>query len=265
MKNLTVYDANRQNLLQLILLRLFAIFGQIVMIISAEKFLALQLPKQQMFDVVSLLTFFNLLSFYRYQYQKIISNKSLFFELILDVAALTAQLYFSGGISNPFISLFLLQVIIAAILLRAFYAWAIALITIACYVWLGFNSMELNFSEEILFDLHLHGMLISYVIAAILLLIFITRMAKNLRRQQEIMRLAMLATAAAHDLGTPLNTMSLVLDDWKKFNVKNMPGDLQQDIAMLELQVQRCKDAVSSILSNSGSERLEQVSKGELK
>ncbi len=265
MKNFTSYDANRQNLLQLILLRLFAIFGQIATIICAEKFLALQLPKQQMFDVVSLLAFFNLLSFYRYQYQKNITNKSLFFELILDVSALTLQLYFSGGIFNPFISLFLLQVIIAAILLRAFYAWAIACLTTACYVWLSFNFIDLNFSEENFFDLHLHGMLISYVIAAFLLLIFITRMARNLRRQQEFMRSAMLATAAAHDLGTPLNTISVVLADWRKFNLKNMPADLQQDLELIESQLERCKEAVSSILSLSGSERLEKANKNDLK
>lgn len=264
MKNIS-FDANRKNLLQLILLRCLAIFGQIVAIIFADKFIAVDLPKQAMLDVVSLLAVINLISFYRYQYQKNISDSSLFFELILDVLILTLQLYFSGGISNPFISLFLLQVIIAAILLRSIFAWAIFAISTACYVLLSFEFIELNISDENFFDLHLHGMLISYVIAAVLLLIFITRMAKNLRQQQEFLRSAMLATSAAHNLGTPLNTISVVIEDWKKFDLENLSPDVQKDIVLIESQLQRCKEAVSEILSNSGSERLEQAKENEFK
>ena len=259
----SIFEANRKNLLQLVLLRVFAIFGQIVTIFVAQNFLALQLPKAEMYNVISLLAVITLMSFYRYQYQKNITNRSLFFELIFDVLILTAQLYFSGGIFNPFISLFLLQVIIAAILLRAVFAWMIAAITIGCYVWLSFNFIELNFAEENFFDIHLHGMLISYVIAAVLLLIFITRMAKNLREQQEFMRSAMLATAAAHDLGTPLNTISVVLEDWQKFEAPKFSPAMQKDVSLIESQVKRCKEAVSKILYASKSERLEQAKKGD--
>lgn len=258
MTNQNSYNANRKNLLQLIFLRILAISGQALAIFCAEEFLEIELPNK-MFLVISFLLTLNLISFYRYQYQKVISNRSLFFELIFDVVALTAQLYFSGGISNPFISLFLLQVIIAAILLRPAYAWIIAAITVGCYFWLSFNFLELDLSDENFFDLHLHGMLISYVIAAVLLLIFITEMSKNLRQQQEFMRSAMLATAAAHDLGTPLNTISVVLNDWKNLDLKNSKEDLRQDILLIESQVERCKEAVSNILSASGSERLEEA------
>lgn len=253
MKNQNSNNANKKNLLQLIFLRVLAISGQMIAIFFAENFLEIELP-QQMYLVISALLILNLISFYRYQYQKIITNRSLFSELIFDVAALTAQLYFSGGISNPFISLFLLQVIIAAILLRASYAWIIAAITVGCYVWLSFNFIELDLGDESFFDLHLHGMLISYVVAAFLLLIFITQMSKNLRQQQEFLRSAMLATAAAHDLGTPLNTISVVLDD-----LKNSEAHLRQDILLMESQVERCKKAVSNILEASGSERLEEA------
>jgi two-component system, sensor histidine kinase RegB len=265
MKNFISFDANRKNLLQLVFLRLFAIIGQIITILAAEKFLSLQLPKHEMFNIISVLAVVNLLSFYRYQYQKNITNRSLFFELIVDVVALTAQLYFSGGIYNPFISLFLLQVIIAAILLRAVFAWIIAAITICCYVWLIFNFIDLSFSNENFFDIHLHGMLISYVIAALLLLIFITRMAKNLREQQEFMRSAMLATAAAHDLGTPLNTISIVLEDWQKFEAKNFSDEMKKDLSLIESQIKRCKEAVSKILSASKSERMEQAKERDFK
>jgi two-component system sensor histidine kinase RegB len=93
-----------------------------------------------MFLVLLALSAVSLFSFFR----KNISEKTLFVELIFDVIALTAQLYFSGGISNPFISLFLLQVIIGAILLKKIYAWLIAIFTAICYIWLSFYHQELH-------------------------------------------------------------------------------------------------------------------------
>ncbi len=63
---------------------------------------------------------------------------------------------------------------IGAILLQRIYAWLIAGITIFCYVWLSFNYQELHafhhHESASFFNMHLHGMLVSYVFAAILLL-----------------------------------------------------------------------------------------------
>ncbi len=227
-----------------------------------------------MFSVLLLLVIVNCVSFYRYKFQENISDKSLFIELLFDVAALTAQLYFSGGISNPFISLFLLQVIIGAILLRRIYAWLIAGITIFCYVWLSFNYQELHafhhHESGEFFNLHLHGMLISYVFAAILLLIFVTKIIKNLREgdekinllkrqsleKEQVIRMGLLATGAAHELGTPLSTISVILGDWKEMNLKK---DLFEDVEVIETQLARCKKILSEILSSSGKERFEQA------
>lgn len=274
MQNKILQNINHQNLLQLLCLRLIAIFGQVVTILFANYFLHLSLPLKEMFLVILILSLVNCISFARYKRQKNISDKSLFIELLFDVAALTAQLYFSGGISNPFISLFLLQVIISAILLRAIYAWIIAAITTACYVWLNFNYQELHafhhHDGSNLFNMHLHGMLVSYVFAAILLLIFVTKIIKNQREevkkinllkqqsleQEQIIRMAMLATASAHELGTPLSTISVILADWKKMNLTK---DQLQDVEVIESQVERCKKILSEILSYSGNERLEEA------
>jgi len=268
MKNKISQNTNRQNLLQLIWLRFVAMLAQIIVIIFTTKFLKITLPTTSMSGVILALLALNLFGIYRLKSHQIISNYSLFFELVADVFALALQLYFSGGISNPFISLFLLQVIIAATLLRPIFAWMIFVITTFCYIWLSFNYVELAFDEESFFDMHLHGMLISYVAAAILLLIFITRIAENLRqrdqklaKQQQFLRSAMLATAAAHDLGTPLTTISVLLNDWKNPNFKISEPDFLKDISTMEKQLERCKKAVSDILTNAGKSRLEEAKK----
>lgn len=274
MKDTISGNANRKNLLQLFWLRLIAIFGQVITILAAHYFLHIELSLTMMFLVVMFLAIVNCASFYRYKSQKNISDKSLFIELLFDVASLTAQLYFSGGISNPFISLFLLQVIIGAILLQAIYAWLIAVLTIICYIGLSFNYQELHafhhHESGEFFNLHLHGMLISYVFAAILLLIFVTKIIKNLKEgdhkinllkqqsleKEQVIRMGLLATGAAHELSTPLSTISVILGDWKKMNLKK---DLFEDVEVIEAQLTRCKKILSEILSSSGKKRLEQA------
>ena len=267
-------NTNRKNLLQLLCLRLIAIFGQVATILLAYYFLHISLPLIAMFSVLIILTIFNCISFYRYKFQKNISDKSLFIELLFDVSALTSQLYFSGGISNPFISLFLLQVTISAILLKKVYAWLIATISIICYIWLSFNYQELHafhhHEEGNLFNLHLHGMLISYVFAAILLLIFVTKIIQNLKdgdekinllkqqslKNEQVIRMGLLATGAAHELGTPLSTISVILGDWKEMNLDK---NLIEDVEVIEAQLNRCKKILSEILIDSKKERVEQA------
>ena len=273
MKNSIIQNTNRQNLLQLIWLRLIAIIGQILTILFVEFFLKIDLTLNLMFLVIVILAIVNCLSFYRYKFKKNISDKSLFFELIFDVLALGFQLYFSGGISNPFISLFLLQVIISAILLQRIYAWLTASLTLICYVFLSFNYQEVHafhHQNGDLINLHLHGMLISYVIAGILILIFITKIIKNLKdcdhkinilkqqalEKKQLINMALLTTSTAHELGTPLSTISVIISDWKEMNLAK---DLQQDIATIEKQVTRCKKILSDILSSTGKKRLEKA------
>jgi two-component system sensor histidine kinase RegB len=274
MKDTISQNINRKNLLQLLFLRLIAIFGQVATIIFAYYFLNIALPLSAMFSILILLFIVNCISFYRYKFQENISDKSLFIELLFDVTALTSQLYFSGGISNPFISLFLLQVIIGAILLQRIYAWLIASITTICYVWLSSNYRELHAfhhqKEGDLFNLHLHGMLISYVFAAILLLIFVSKIIKNLREgdekinllnrqsleKEQVIRMGLLATGAAHELGTPLSTILVILGDWKEMNLRK---DLLEDVKVIEAQITRCKKILSEILIDSGKERLEKA------
>jgi two-component system, sensor histidine kinase RegB len=270
-------SANKNNLLQLIWLRLIAILGQVITIISVQYILKISLPLTAMFGVLLILTVVNFVSFYRYKFGKYISDKSLFLELLFDVAALTAQLYLSGGASNPFISLFLLQVIISAILLQGIYVWLVAGITIFSYIWLSFNYRELHefhhHQNGDLFNLHLQGMLVSYIFAAVLLLIFVTKIIGNLKerdlninllkqkllKEEKVVHMGLLATGAAHELSTPLSTVSVILNDWKKIESVTSQEDLWQDIVTMESQLNRCKAVLSDILIASGSERLEQA------
>ncbi|PZO88115.1 MAG: histidine kinase [Micavibrio aeruginosavorus] len=266
-------QANKKNLLQLVYLRIVAIAGQLVTVLSVQYGLGIPLPIEKMLAVIVFMAGLNFVTWMRYRRQKGITSRELFLELLLDVAALTTQLYLSGGASNPFISLFLLQVIIGAVLLRPVYAWAMFAVTFVCYLTLTYYSQGLMTAAHYhlgqYFNLHIHGMLISYVIAGFLLVLFLTRINANLkerdanlakiaRQSQEedhIMRIGLLAAGAAHELGTPLTTISVILKDWQTLSVPESRDAQQQDINAMLGQVQRCKEIVSGILVSSGDVR----------
>ncbi|KAA0972699.1 HAMP domain-containing histidine kinase [Aureimonas fodinaquatilis] len=262
----------RKNLLLLIQLRWIAVFGQVATIAYVHYWLGIALPLAQMGMVVVFLLLLNALSLLRYWRSGSVSNTGLFLEMLLDVAALTLQLYLSGGASNPFVFLFLLQVILGAVLLKAWSVWSIVAITSACFVLLTFFyrpiATDMHHGSAFL-TMHIHGMFICFVLAACLLVFFITRINRNIGardqrlaelRQQSaeedlIVRMGLLASGAAHELGTPLSTLSVILNDWRRMPQFKDDPELAQELSAMQGQLTRCKTIVSGILMSSGEAR----------
>ena len=268
--------AGRNNLLQLIQLRWLAVAGQLATILGVQIALDAQLPLTEMLSLVAALSLFNLACWLRCRTARgAIANGELFTGLLVDVALLSALLYYSGGITNPFIFLYLLQVAVGAVLLRSRYIWAIVVLTSACFVLLTLWHRPLILPELVSPALSLHyigGLVVCFALNAALLVIFIHRIGSNLRQRdarladlrqraaedEHIVRIGLLASGAAHELGTPLATLSVILGDWARSPVLvNDPGVLD-DIKMMQLQLQRCKTIVSDILMSAGEARGEE-------
>lgn len=278
MSHVIEQHTNKKNLLQLVYLRAIAIVGQLATILVVHYGIEINLPLEKMLGVIGFLVALNLISWHRYKTQKHIGNTELYIELLLDVAALTTQLYLSGGASNPFVSLFLLQVIIGALLLKPIFAWGLFGVTTACYLMLTFHSQELqhlyHYHLGEFFNLHMHGMLVSYALAAFLSVWFLTKINANLKErdsrlavlkqqsieEDHILRMGLLAAGAAHELGTPLTTISIILKDWQSLSVPESKEELHADIQAMQNELQRCKDIVSGILLSSGQVRGEESS-----
>ena len=281
-------NTNQKNLRQLLILRAIAILAQITTIIFVDSFLEISLPKNLMFLVIFFLILFSIKSFHNLKKNNV-SDRNLFIELLFDVVAFASQIYLSGGVSNPFISLFLLQVIIGAILLKPLFSWLIALITLIFYLLLSKFFYVINFdlvndvtmrnhhySHHDNFDLHLRGMMISYIISAILLIIFIGKIIKNIRdgeqkihdlkqqflKERQLFEMGLFATSSAHNLGSPLSTISIIINDWKKIHPDK---NFQDDIEIIDSQLQKCKNILSEILNYSGKTRLESFESQSLK
>ncbi len=264
-------SANLRNLLLLIQLRWLAVAGQLVTIAVAEWGLGVRLPVAALLVAPLVLVLLNLLSAPLLTLRQAVSDRELFATLLIDVAALSWQLYLSGGATNPFAPLFLMQVVLGAVLLTATHAWLLIGVTAACFAGLGFvyRPLVLPGAETgVSLSLYLQGLLVCFVLTAGLLVSFVTRISGNLKardaylaelRQQSaeqthIVRMGLLASGAAHELGTPLASLSVILGDWRRMPVFRDP-ELAHDIDQMQAELDRCKAIVTGILMSAGAVR----------
>lgn len=270
--------ANHQNLFLLTQLRWIAAAGQIATILAAQFVLGIALPLGPMTLVVIVLLIANLATIRRHRHRTDASNGELFLQLLLDVAVLTAQLHFSGGAANPFVMLYLLQIILGAVLLTARAAWWLVGLTglsFAVLIYGPFSRDLVLAPDANLPPLHVFGSLICFLLAAGLLVHFIGRIGRNLRLRDErlsdlkrqaveeehIVRLGLLASGAAHELGTPMSVLSVILGDWQRTPKLRDDPDLAAEMGEMQVQLDRCKHIVTGILMSSGEARGETVSR----
>ena len=260
--------ANRKNLALLIQLRWIAVVGQIVTIVAVHFGLGIPLPLGPMALVLVALIALNLVSIRWLRRHRDVDSSALFVTLLLDVVALSAQLYFSGGASNPFVALYLLQVVLAAVLLDAESSWTVVGATFVGFVLLNWFNEPLVIPVR--YDnLYVVGTFISFALDAALLVAFVTRMNRNLRerdarlaelRQQtaeetHIVRMGLLASGAAHELGTPLASVAVILGDWRRMPEIAQRPDMLQELEEMQTAVQRCKTILRGILLSAGEAR----------
>src|SRR5262249_9207442 len=142
-------------------------------------------------------------------------------------------LYFVGGSTSPFVSLYLLPLTVAANLLTRRHTWALTLFTAVCYsmllMWyVPFEAQERHSDEQSHhFGFHVLGMWVIFIVSAGLVAHYVSSLAQSLRerdrqlarareevlRNERIVALGTLGAGAAHELGTPLATMSVLAED----------------------------------------------------
>ncbi|MEK6708600.1 MAG: ATP-binding protein [Pseudomonadota bacterium] len=264
-----------KNLQRLFLLRNIALVAQCLTFALAHWVLEMQLPWTEMVTVVTLLAALNLATWVRLRRNWPVSSIEFFAQLLVDVFALSALLYFSGGSTNPFISLYLLPLTIAAAALPWIYTWAMAAITISCYTLLLFYYVPLphDHSEHTSeFNLHVSGMWLAFVLSTVLIAWFVVKMGISIRerdkdlalareqalRNEQIIALGTLAAGAAHELGTPLATMAVVTGELQKEYPEN--SEFQNDVRILRDQITHCKRTLTQLLADVGQARAEDAS-----
>lgn len=264
-------DAGRRNMWLLIQLRWIAVVGQLITILAVRFGMGIDIPMTPLLTTLAVLAGINLVSIVRIHRHRAVGPAELTAAMLIDVAALAWQLRLTGGLQNPFVSLFLLQIVIGAMLLRSRLSWVIFV-----GAGLGLVSMALRpvplalvppFDDP--FGLYLAGSLVCFALIAVLLVLLVTRISRNLSdrdaalatarqraaEEDHIVRMGLLASGAAHELGTPLSSMSVILNDWQRMPMLAKDAELALDIADMQAEVKRCKTIVGGILFSAGEAR----------
>ena len=260
------------NLRRLVALRALAIAGQAGAVAAAAGPLDLPLPLGPLGAVLALQALLNLATWLHLRRGGEAGPRGFLLQQAADVLALAALLYWTGGGTNPFASLFLLPLAVAAAVLPAAGVWALAALAAACYTLLLFVHRPLPVAgpgPEPL-GLHVLGMWLGFVLAAVLLAWFVTRMGEALRererelarareralRDERLLAVATLAASTAHELGTPQGTIAVLAGELEREHGARDP-ELGRRLRLLREQVARCKEALGTLSAAAGQSRAE--------
>lgn len=239
----------------LIVLRLLGVVGQAFAVLFVGVVLRFPLPYLPCAIIIGASALFNLLLMISPASRRMARTWEAGFQLVFDIAQIAGLLLFTGGVTNPFCVLMIIPVTVGFATLPTRWAVAIGVIAATLSLTLAFGGMPLPWggSEPIeLPILYRTGCAVALMLAMgvtggfafwsanrasrMELALHVTETV--LAREQRISALGGLAAAAAHELGTPLTTISVIAKEL----VRDAPaGPLRDDAWLLMDEAQRCR------------------------
>jgi two-component system, sensor histidine kinase RegB len=185
--------------------------------------------------------------------------------MLLDAALHTGVFALSGGAFNPFTVLYLVNVVLAGLLLSRVRQWLVFAAQL-----LGFGALflverlapatlELPNHQQLM-RLHLNGMWLGFVIASGFIVYFVQRVLGALSEErrrgaqhEKLAALTTLAAGAAHELATPLGTIAIASREMQRaLDALDVPKSLKEDALLVREQVERCRTILQSMSARSG-------------
>ena len=253
-------------------LRSFIIAGQITVIALAELKLGMDLPLTPMILTITGLALWNLAAYWRLSRPWEAAQLEIFLNLAVDATALTFLLYWAGGATNPFVSIYLIPIAITAAALSTRYIWGISLICVAYYSFLMVYYTPLppiydDYGSD--FNAHIFGMWVNFIISAALMATIVAGISKAVRHRdrslakareeslnsEKIVAMGTLSAGVAHEISTPLSTMTMIVDELLQ---EPDPDDkLRPDLILMQQQIGICKERIKDLLDSAGHTRSE--------
>jgi two-component system sensor histidine kinase RegB len=266
---LEVDERWRVNLSLLVRLHWWAIVGQIGLIATTRLLANNPFPVLTLGALVAAETIGNVLV-ERWTAQGRVALAHLVGIMAIDAAVLAVLIDLTGGAFNPFSTLFLVNIALAAALLPGTWAWVLSGLNLACYgalfvhEWITSPHHHIDVSPSQDF-MRLHGMWVAFCFAAAFIVYFIRRVARALAdrerelqvvrirvdRRERLASLATLAAGAAHELSTPLSTIAVVSQELKR-TLADAPEEVRQDLSLIREQVARCREILDRMARHAG-------------
>ena len=249
----------------LIILRWLAVVGQAVTILISKFIIGLQIDLGLCFLAISASVLINLIAIFIFPANRRLPERDFLAMLLFDLIQLAVLLYLTGGLNNPFSILILAPVITSASYLPALLTVILSSISIIIILVLNFYFVPLNLGNQfILPTIYNFGVVTSLIITVIFIAIYAYLFASSSRNisnalsvsklqilnQKKITEIGSLSAAAAHELGTPLNTIFLILNDLIKDKKLNQDKTISKDIKLLKSQAERCRQILKKLSQN---------------
>ena len=227
--------------------------------------LNIKIPLYETLIIIILSVVVNFYSYFEERRNKSITNIKAFSFLLFDILQLGFLLFLTGGIINPFSILILAPVITSASYLPALMTVLLSVISIIIIIILNFYFIALDLGTEFyLPNIYSFGLVTSLIITVIFIAIYAYLFANSSRKisnalsvsklqilnQKKITEVGSLSAAAAHELGTPLNTIFLVLNDLLKEKKLINDKNIVKDINLLKSQAERCREILQTFSKN---------------
>ena len=245
----------------LINLRWIAVLGQTITCLVVEYFFGFQLPWLEILLTVLALIISNIALYPRYSTNNRLSETATTVVIAADILQLALLIFFTGGLSNPFVVLFITPIAITVTSLPIRSTSILIFLTIIFITILGsFNyPLESNILDLSVPPIFILGMWVSLFVTILFLTFYAggltdesrkisaaLKVAENLLvKEKNLSSLDGLAAAAAHHLGTPLGTISLIANELK--NDESINENAKKDLMILSEEVDKCKKILGSL------------------
>ena len=200
---------------------------------------------------------------------KVLSENQIFYFLFFDILQISCLIAINGGYTNPFIFIILAPLAISATYLSLDKILMIVSLALVCFAIIFNTYIELPENiRPILNDNYSLGIMTSLFTSSIFMVFYLYYFSLNykktqvayqlasnqLQNEKELLKVGGLAAAAVHELGTPLNTINLIVNDFEKD--KSLSKKYEQDIDTLKEQLERCKEILKELSINPQSKEI---------
>lgn len=261
---LPIHIHGRLRLDTLVRLRWLAVIGQSAGVLGVHVGLGFPLQISACFAAIAASAALNVALRIRYPVSHRLGDRAATALLAYDILQLAVLLFLTGGLQNPFAILFLAPVMISATALPPRRTLLLGALAMACASILVFLHMPLPWHAQDRLSLpflYVVGIWVAIMLSLAFISTYAWRVAEEgralaaaltatelvLAREQHLSQLDGLAAAAAHELGTPLSTIALVVKDLALLGPSE--GPIAEDTALLQEQVARCRDILSKLTS----------------
>jgi two-component system sensor histidine kinase RegB len=252
----------------LVRLRWLAVIGQSTAVLVVYVGLEFPLPIWACLSVIGLSAWLNIALRLRFHLTQRLEPDRAAWLLAFDIAELAVLIFLTGGLQNPFAFLFLGPVLLSATALPPRFTIMLGAFAVACATVLVFVHYPLPWDVEeplSLPPIYMMGVWLSILLAIGFIGVYAWQITEESRqladalaatelvltREQHLSQLDGLAAAAAHELGTPLSTISVIAKELENAIPADAPHG--EDVRLLRSQATRCRDILAKLTELSAS------------